>query len=418
MSGISDFGNFGPQSPNTANGPTPSSSNGGKSSPLSASSIQESELQALELLMIASLPILIAPQINGNSPVTANSSQVSGSINIDMEAKKNEIISKMWDSYIANIREIADRAKKEDIKKQTINAAQPGPKSSGEYLIYLMALSSTARADEIGANGLTVQFTQTYNQWLVNPVESGNHTAITGISNGYPSSSFLAGCVACNPDAIRNAIGASGVALGFQLSSSPVADALFAVGPTSGLPGDYQAAAALVAALLNGGAVYKASADTMAASGGAKPQYDLNFAVNYAKNVMAIVTKNIEGQESSNPERASQNTMIRLMLSAMALNMVYRSAYGGMQGKEFENLLAGNTADLPEEVKSLIEQLVSLVNAYLPQDPKSRANTIGRLMEYVDSKDSVDSMLETSRLFASFLDTNDLDATRLASGKS
>jgi hypothetical protein len=242
--------------------------------------------------------------------------------------------------------------------------------------------------------------------------------AIAGIVNGYPSSSFLAGCVACSPDAIRNAIGISGAALGFQLSSSPVADALFAVGPTSGLPGDYQAAAALVAALLNGGAVYKASADTMVASGGAKPQYDLNFAVNYAKNIMAIVTKNIEGQEPTSPEQASQNTMIRLMLSAMALNMVYRSAYGGMQGKEFENLLAGNTTDLPEEVKGLIEQLVSLVNAYLPQDSKSKADTIRRLMEYVDSKDSVNSMLETSRLFASFLDTNDLDSTRLASGKT
>jgi hypothetical protein len=346
--------------------------------------------------------------MNGGGTGGVSTAQGVLALDVSVEARKNDIISKMWDSYIENLREIADRIKKEDIRRETVDVGKNGLQSGAEYFSSLMALS---------ANSLTGQFNNTYNQWLVNPIDSGSSTPIIGLTNGgYPDASFIAGCVACNPDAIRNAVG--GAALGVQLSTSPIADALFAVGPTSGLPGDYQAAAALVAALLNGGAVYKATADTMVNPTGAQPQYDLNFAASYAKNVMAIVTKNIGAGDPLDPHRASQSNMIRLMLSAMALNMVYRAAYGGMQGKEFGSLLAGNTADLPEQIKGLVEQLVGLVNYYLPTDPKSREETIAGLMEYVDSKDSVDSMLQTSHMFASFLNTGDVDAERLASEKN
>jgi len=222
----------------------------------------------------------------------------------------------------------------------------------------------------------------------------------------------LVGAVAANPDALRTAIGADSAILGVNLSSSPVADAVFAVGPNSGLPGDYQAAAALIAALMYSGTVAKATADTIAASGG-KPLQDLSFAINYAQQTMAIVTKNIGAEGPTDPYRAGQNNMVRLMLTAMALNMVYRAAYGGMEGKEMASLLAGNTADIPASVRNILDQLVGLVNFYLPKDAGARAETIARLMEYVDSKDSVDSMLETSRLYTSFLNTGDVDANRL-----
>lgn len=408
MSGITDYGSFGPDDPNVQpnNQVTPVSNSGSPASPLSASSIQASELQALALMLLANFPVLVAPDSNGNAAPAVGAAQVAATT-MNTASIQHDIISGMWDKYIENIREVAERAKKDDIKHQTELAGQSGPKSSAEYLTFLMSISATQRAEEIAgsaANALTTNFTQTYNTWLVNPIDSGSSTAILGLSSGsYPAASFMAGCVACNPDAIRNAIGVDGAALGIQLSASPVADALAAVGPTSGLPGDYQAAAALVAALLNGGAVNKATAETVAASdGGAKPQYDLNFATNYAKNVMAIVTKNIGAEDPTDPQRAEQNNMVRLMLSVMALNMVYRAAYGGMQSTELQGLLAGDTSELNPEVKGILEQLASLVNAFLPKN--SRESTIARLLEYVDSKDSVDSMLETSRMFSSFLE--------------
>lgn len=414
MAEINNNSQFDPQS---IPGFTPTTTVGGtQSSPLSASSIQQSELEALALLWLAGVPILVPPEMNGNS-TNSSSGQVVAAAGLSMEATKHEIITKMWDSYIENIRQIADRMKKEDIRRQTEDADKPGPMSSAQYFTFLMSLSGTKRADEIdgNGNGLSAQFTNTYNNWMVNPIDSGS-AAIAGVG-AYPSSSFIAGSVVSNPDAIRLAIGADSALLGVYLSSSPVADALLAVGPTSGLPGDYQAAAALVAALLNGGALNRAAADTPLSSGG-KPQYDLNFAVNYAKNIMAIVTKDIGAGDPADPQRATQNDMVRLMLSSMALNMLYRAAYGGMEGKEFAELLAGNTEDIPSQIRGLVDQLVSLVNSFLPKAPASRADMIARLMEYVDSKESVDSMLETSGQFGEFLaSSKNVDASRVAYDK-
>lgn len=407
-----NFGNLGTEGNVPVQGPQQPVGTDKKPSPLSASSIQQSELEAIALLMVAGIPILQTPDPSGNS---ISSSQIAGVAALSVAAREHEIISTMWDRYIENIREVAERLRKDDIRHDVEDPSKTGPKSSTEYFAFLMAASAIRRAEELEGTGpspLAVQFTNAYNDWLVHPSES---SAIVGAAGLYPSAAFMAGCVACNPDAIRSAIGADSAVLGIQLSVSPVADALAGVGPTSGLPGDYQAAAALVAALLYGGAVNRATAETIAQGKGAEAQYDLNFATNFAKQIMAIVTKDIGKGDPTNPYREAQNTMIRLMLSAMALNMVYRSAYGGMQGKEFAGLLSGDTNNVDPAIRELVGQLASLVNFYLPNDPKARAETIARLMEYVDSKDSVDSMLQTSRLFTSSLDTGTVDANRLAS---
>jgi hypothetical protein len=409
-------GSFGFQDPHSVGqNATVSGGNSQAGSPLSASSIQKSELEAVALMLMANIPMLIPPINDGNN-VNVDPSQIT-KIEMMVESKKHDIISKMWDSYIEQLHQIADRMKKDDEIRETVDAKKGGPKSATEYYTYLMALSATARADETGANGISVQFTNTFNQWLVNPVEGNTSSSITS-TGSYPSAGFITGSVAGQADVLRTSIGADSAILGVWLSSSPVSDAMLAVGPTSGLPADYQAAAALVAALLNGGAVAKASADTVAAGGVGKPVYDLNFAVNYAQQVMAIVTKDIGKDEQLDPQRASQTQMIKLMLSAMALNMVYRAAYGGMHSKEFANILAGDIkGDVPADLRNLLTQLAGFVNNFLPTDQAARKTTIASLLEYVDSKDSVDSMLETSHLFASFLDA-DLDANRLASGKT
>lgn len=420
MPDISGYGNLGGEgAPVPVSGPSQQEAGTEpKASPLSSSSIQRSEMEAIALLMVAGIPVLPMPDSSGNG--VSNSGQIAGIIGLSVAAREHDIISKMWDTYLDNIREIAERRKKDEIREDIEGVAKQGPKSSTEYLSYLMSVSALRRAEEIegpGANALTVQFTNTYNTWFVNPAAAGAISGVATAEGVYPSADFIAGCVACSPDAIRGAIGADGALLGIQLSVSPVADALAAVGPASGLPVDYQAAAALVAALLYGGAVNRATAETIGQGKGAQANYDLNFATNFAKQVMAIVTKDIGAEDPTDPHRANQNNMVRLMLSAMALNLVYRSAYGGMQGKEFDDLLAGNAKDLGP-IQGLVDNLVGLVNFYLPKDPKERAEMIARLMEYVDSKDSVDSMLQTSRLFTSFLNTDDVEARRLAAGRS
>lgn len=374
---------------------------------ISVSSIQKSEMEVAALLMASQFPGLIPP--SGVSGV--DSAHAAILISISVDKMKNDIITSMWDNFQKSVDELAERAKKDDIKHWMEKVSQNGPKSATEYQAYILALSATARADEItppdsaaSQSALSVQFSNAFNQWIAIP-SSDPSMAVNGPGK-YPDPSFIAGTVASNSDAIRDSIGAVGLATGVQMSVSPVADALAAVGPASGLPADYQAAAALVAALLNGGAVYKATADAIEESArSGKPPQDLEFALNYAQNILAIVSHNVEKETPADPHQSGRNQMIRLMLSVMALNLVYRAAYGGMEGgKEFADLLEeGGTNDLNPAIKPTIQKLVAQIQSFLPTDPAERANVIASLSEYIDSKDSVDSMLSTTRMFAASL---------------
>lgn len=382
------------------------------------STISQSEAVGALFGITSSQPVLTPPNEQAMSSQSVSSiggDDLAARIMQQAANTQSQIVNDMWDKFIETLREIEDIRHADDLKRQTTDADKTGPMSATQYLAYLVAITPEQRAAEVGAQGdlsLAAQFSTTYNTWMVSPLD----TSAAGASGGYPSATFVAGAVASNPDVISSAIGFDSAALGVQLSVSPVADALLAVGPSSGLPGDYQAAAALIAALLNGGAFGKAVKDNVdAAVSGGKPIQDLNFAIDYAKNIMGIITRNIEGSDPTDPQQATQNNMIRLMLASMALNMLYRAGYGGMQGLDFEAILNGNTADIPDAIRGLVEQLAAQINGYLPKDSTQRAAIIARLMEYVDRKEPVDSMLETTAELSAYLPTaesGDITAAR------
>lgn len=398
--------------------PIPSSHTSG-SSPLTKSSIERSEIEALALLLAASQPNLLPPasvatHINhlvGTGAVANNKAIME--IEIQAEKTKNDIINNMWTAYQKGVEESAKRAKADYLRHLRDQQERTGvERAAGGYLTYLMSLSSGQRTKEIDSTGgstVSGVFAATLHQWAVAPVQQG----ITEPNNNYPSAAFISGALLANSGLVRSAIGDSSDALGFQMSVSPVADALTSVGPVSGLPGDYQAAAALVAALLNGGAMYKATFDTIEekAGQGKKPE-DIDFAINYAKGIMNIVKNSPSDDVTQNKEQVQQKQLIRVMLSTMALNLLYRASYGGMTGEEFASLLKGNTNVHPE-IKSLMTSLVDLLKSLLPQAGKARSQMIASLMEFVDSKTSVDDMLATTHLFKSLISTDDVYFNRL-----
>lgn len=426
-----DISGFGPQDPNAQSAnidsveqaPPPASALPVEEN-RSTSTLQKSELELAELLLAAQYPGLIPPNIlaadladiqaSGNSAAIGVIAANATAIQIAMKADqvKNDIISSMWDNFSKGIQEMEERAKRDDIQRWTQDVSRAGPKSSSEYYAFLLALSATERADELNdpsnpnQSALAVQFNNAFNQWMIIPSNESN-VAINGPSGSYPDSSFIAGCVACNADLVRDAIGAVGLGVGYQLSVNPIADAVTAVGPNSGLPVDSQAAGALIAALLYGGAANKATIETLEeAARSGKPPQDLEFALNYAQNILAIVSHNIEkGAVTVSKEQHGQNQMIRLMLSVMALNLVYRAAFGGMEGqKEFTDLLKeGGTSDIDPAIKPTIDRLIAQIKTFLPSDEPSRSQTIASLSEYIDSKDSVDSLLATTRMFTASL---------------
>lgn len=397
------------------------------------SSIEQSELEALVSMLAAGFPTLQPPQFVAmnyrelGAVGAVNGASATVQLSAQSEQIKNDIISSMWEAFLARVHEMAELARKEDIQRWAVKVEESGgPKSASEYHAYLMTLAVGPREKEVNGNDpLTVQFDKTFHNWFISPNDGSTQAIVNPLafsvertSNDYPSSAFIAG-------SLVSAIGMlDGPTAGFnQTSISPVADALYALGPNSNLPGDYQAAAALIAALLYGGAVYKATNDDIeVAAKTAKPPQDLDFAINFANSVMAIVTHSMSRGEPLEKERGQQNKLVRLMLNLMALNMVFRAKYGGMSGEDLKALLAGNTADLHADVKKTVEDLVALINLDLPEDTpmsiKYRSEMIVGMMQYVDNKNSVDSMLQTKRMLNSYLAASeDEDFKRLASGQ-
>lgn len=398
-----------------------------------ASTIEQSEL-VLATMLAAGFPILAPPELvltdlRQAARISGAGAGVDGDVSISAEGKaylqfdeefeqtKHEIINAMWDTFLKNVHETAERYKREELRRYEEELSQHDPKSAAEYYAILMAEATKERDKElVGADELplVVQFSATLQHWVVVPMKEAAGLAILGGS--YPSSSFVAGALASNVDMVRSSIGHVGKELNAQLSISPIADALFAVGPTSGLPADYQAAAALVAALLNSGAVYKATNDTIqAAIAKVEPPKDLQFAINYAKEILSMVSFSLKGEKGSSQERSSQSKMMRLMLLLMAINMVYRAAYGGMGGQELEGLLEGDFDNVDESLIPILSQLIAKINSLLP--PRSESgDLIERMKNYVDSKQSIDTMLSTTRIFKGLLVTDDLQQRRLEAG--
>lgn len=388
--------------------------------------LSKSEVEAILLMLAAQFPILMAPKSEGaaSEGVSGVSSANKGfaAIQSTIMETQNQIISDMWDSYIKNIREQYDLAKekaeKDDIVRQYQQDGNKNrPMSSGEYMTYLLSVSINQRFDEINSsstdNALSVQFNAAFKDWIVDPAAKTDPSVAAG---NYPKAEFVVGAIASNPDSVRQAIGA-GTAENPQLSVSPVADALVALGPVSALPADYQAAAALVAALLNGGAVGKATQETIeGAVKGGQPPRDVEFAMNYAKNILSIVTHDVGKGDAMSEDR---NRLIKLMLTSMALNMLYRSAFHGMNAQEFIGLLNGDEikGEIPQEIKDMFSQLVSQINGYLPKGGAEREVLLAQLGNYVDSKDSIDSMLDTTKLFVAMMGT-DTQSKRIVSAPS
>lgn len=391
-----------------------------------ASTMSQTDQQLLEELFLAmQYPGLLPPNMINNNYTDSVTNGGPGSISsvnnssaitlIDMkyEEAKNDIITAIWDNFSKSVQELEQRAKEDYIKKWAEDVYKNGPKSSTEYYAYVLAMSASNRSEEladqgdVGQSALSVQFKTAFNQWFSVP-DSGT-AVVTGMSSGAKDPidpTFKVGALASNLDVIPDAVSMVAIAGATQFSINPVADALTAVGPNTGLPIDSQAAGALIAALLYGGARNKADVETLekAAAKGQPPQ-DIDFALNFAKNILAIVSHNLEGESTASKDQASQHQMIRLMLSVMALNLLYRAGYGGMEGsKEFAGLLKeGGTKDIDPAIKPTIDLLVAQIKNFLPTDEPSRSQMIASLSDYIDSKDSTESMLSTSRMFAAAL---------------
>jgi hypothetical protein len=388
------------------------------------STIKKSELEKLaEWIFIAGLPALFPPEpkvtfqgssegiegVHGSSILTFSA---------QVEQMTHDIIVDMWDKYAETLKEIAKRREEDYREKWGKDLAKEGPKSATEYNAYLLALSPTQRRDEIGPtgdDGLDVQFGATYNRWLANPAE--NTSASGAPSAGqYPNATFITGAIASSPDLVSQTMGVAGAA-GLQLSVSPIADALTALGPVSALPADSQLAVALVAALLYNGSASKANNDALEdASKKGLPLTFAEFGINYAKNILAIITHNVEGDKTASRE-GNQNRLIKLLLATTALTALHRGVFDGVQPQDIEDLINTNNidkADIPEETKQLFRDLAAKVNDLLNESPETREALIAQMAQYAGRKETVESMMSSTKLLMATLDPPSINSNRIA----
>ena len=420
---ISGFGTQGSQIPVPAGAPTEV----GETIPLSGppaptiSTIKKSDMEKLaEALFIAAFPFLQPPEssVKFQDLSDPNALGIHGSSVISFSRQLDQlyhnIIIDMWDKYSETLKEIAKRREEDYLEKWGKDLTREGPKSAAEYNAYLMAITPTQRADETGKSGddgLSIQFGATYNQWFVHPAENG----ITP-TGSYPDSRFISGAIASAPDLVSQTIGVAG-AVGLQMSVNPVADALTSLGPVSALPMDSQLATALVAALLYNGSMNKANYEALTDSANqSQPLTTVNFAINYAKNILAIVTHNVEGDEPTSA-RAGENRLIKLMLATTALALLHREVFDGVSPEELRDLIETNNIDkskIPQETKDLFKSLAAAVNELLNQSPETREAMIAQMAQYGNHKESIESMLKSTKLLIATLDTSSITSGRLA----
>lgn len=385
----------------------------------SQSTLSPSQAEELMRLFLAMQIPFLAPPIEAGGRNGVDGIDVTTAVKwveAQYDKIKNDIIDTIWNQFSKSLEELREFAKNKEIQRER-DVTKEGPMSPSENLLFLMALSVAEREKELDPSGsgdksvLEAQFKPVFDHWFRNTgmVNPGDGT--------YPDPSFVTGTLTSQSDIIRSVLGGALAVAGIEGmrdmgSIQPLADAAVA----TGLPMDTQGAIAMLTALmfLKSGQ-NKAAIETV--DDGVKkgmPPQNLDFAMNFARNIVAIVTPKLD-ESGLAPQQREQNQNIRLMLSVIALNLLYRQTFGGMEGsKEFTGLLDPksivtmlNKLDIDPSLKAQLQtnfnSLVANIQANLPADVDARADMIARLSDYIDSKDSVDSMLSTTTMLAASL---------------
>ncbi len=360
------------------------------------STLSPSEVQAFVALLAAWLPVL-PPPIVFQSQAAKNDAAISQravisdgalSINRKMQETQQEIIEFMWDQFIKRLDEEAKFAKEADIKRQTVDFEQKG--GSQGYFYYQEHLLNRIGTDK----DLIVNTVQ---RWMIAPLEISHQEArVNHDFLSYPSPQFMTAAFLTSVDIFQ------GDGVGGQLSTSPVADALYAMGPSSGMPMDTQGAAAMIAALMYGGALNRANSETIsqAEKEGKSPQ-NLSFAIYFSQEILAIVAHVVEHMGTGQNQRNPEDRLACLILTLLATNLLYRTAYHGMVGEDLTSLLNGDKQLLPN-IKGYMDELVRYLQMFLPSDPAVQGSMMANMRQYIDDQHSTESMLSTLRIYQAY----------------
>lgn len=176
---------------------------------------------------------------------------------------------------------------------------------------------------------------------------------------------------------------------------------------------DMNAQLALVGGLYAAGVQYFTLAQIASESANAQNQpKDAAFAKGYAENMVAlvvsptfnsyltaIVTRGIPETEALSEENITEtSSMLKVVLLASALGMLYKMEAGKMTGLEFMGMLNGNIKFGKDDIRS---KLITLINANLAgiTTPGLKDTVLASLQSYFDSDPHIDTLADPAKVF-------------------
>jgi hypothetical protein len=326
---------------------------------------QADQDKIIEYMLSAQVPVLAPPQevisASGDAVVGINADKIA----FQIASSKHEIISQMLDNWIKSIQEQAERNKRDDEKRVI--------------------------------DGLSIAY-HTY-----------NHEVNMKTDPNFPI--FAVGLIIAGTGIYQSL---APVVNNLGVEFNPVIDMYKqAVVPVMG---DMRAELGLIGALYASGLQYFTVAQ-IAAEGGAKKPNELEFAKGYAENVvkligdasfnayvMALVTQGTAKGESLSDERVKElAAMVKLVLLASALAMLYKAEAGKMTSLEFAAMINGEIQFAQGDIRAI---LIALIRDQLQLlSPSIRARIWTSLLEYFDSDPKIEALGDPAKVFAGIYGT-------------
>ena len=177
--------------------------------------------------------------------------------------------------------------------------------------------------------------------------------------------------------------------------------------------GDMRAELGLIGAIYAAGLQYFTVAQIASATvgGKAKPS-DAAFAQGYATNViglvtsptfnsylMAIVTRSLKKSDINDRNLNDLSAIVKMILLASALTMLYKQEAGKMLSEEFAGMLNGS---ITFDAKDIRTKLISMINSNLEgiQSSQLKERVLSSLLEYFDTDPSMENLADPAKVFA------------------
>lgn len=317
----------------------------------------------IQYILSAQFPVLMPPQlVNQTNSSNSIEGAISASVALKAGQTQHDIITKMLDTWLASIKQIAEDNKRADEKR---------------------VIDKMAIAHEVYKKQEAVQPNDNFPIFAVGLIMVGTGIQATMIPDQ------VVGNVQFNPV----------VSMYNKVAMPVIADINVQLG--------------MVGAIFAAGIQYFTIAQMASgAANGKVAQKDLNFAKGYAENMLglvasasfnqylsAIVAQSVPKDTVTSPQRSIELVaMLKIILLSSALAMVYKAEAGKMTGTEFAGMLSGNIKFEAGDVRSsLITQIKSNLKLLSPKDQEKFLLT---LLEYFDGDPSIDTLADPSKVFA------------------